>query len=53
MRLAGRQNWTDFRAKTANSLHRCAMIEKVFSDTISDFAKFIPPKELVCKLTVN
>jgi hypothetical protein len=27
------------------------MIEKVFSGTMSDFAKFIPPKELVYKLT--
>jgi hypothetical protein len=29
------------------------MIEIVFSDPISDFAKFIPPKELVHQLTVN
>jgi hypothetical protein len=29
------------------------MIEIVFFDPISDFAKFIPPKELVHQLTVN
>jgi hypothetical protein len=39
MRLAGRQNLTDFRPKTAISLHRCAMIEKAFSDTTRDFAR--------------
>jgi hypothetical protein len=29
------------------------MIEIVFSDPSSDFAKFIPPKELVHQLTEN
>jgi hypothetical protein len=29
------------------------MIEIVSSDPISDFAKFIPPKELIHQLTVN
>jgi hypothetical protein len=29
------------------------MIEKVFSNTMGDFAKFIPPKELVHQLTEN
>jgi hypothetical protein len=29
------------------------MIEIVFSDPISDFAKFIPPKELVHQPTEN
>jgi hypothetical protein len=33
-----------FQSKTTVSLHRCAMIEIVFFDTIiSDFAKFIAP----------
>jgi hypothetical protein len=35
------KNSTDFWPKTAISLHRCAMIEIVFFDTISGFAKFI------------
>jgi hypothetical protein len=39
--------------KTAISLHRYAMIEIVFFGPITDFAKFIPPKELVYELTVN
>jgi hypothetical protein len=43
----------EFRSKTAISLHRCAMIEKVFIGLISDFAKFIPPKELVHLITQN
>jgi hypothetical protein len=45
----------EFRPKTAISLHRCAMIGTVFSGPISDFAKFIPPKELVylLKLTIH
>jgi hypothetical protein len=58
--LAGRQNLDCFRPKAAISLHRCAMIEKVFSDeknnffdTISDFANFVPTKELVYKHTQN
>jgi hypothetical protein len=34
-------------AKTAVSLHRCAVITIVFFETMTDFAKFIPPKELV------
>jgi hypothetical protein len=42
-----------FLAKTTVSLHRCAVITIVFSDPISDFAKFVPPKELVHQLTVN
>jgi hypothetical protein len=41
----------EFWSKTAISLHRCVMIEIVFSDPISDFAKFIPPEELVHQLT--
>jgi sialic acid synthase SpsE len=32
-----------FQSKTTVSLYRCAMIEIVFFDTISDFAKFIAP----------
>jgi hypothetical protein len=43
----------EFLSKAAISLHRCAMITIVFFRPISDFAKFIPPKELVYKLTVN
>jgi hypothetical protein len=35
------KNRTDFRPKTAISLHRCAMIEKVFLVTFPHFAKFI------------
>jgi hypothetical protein len=38
-----------FWPKTVISLHRCAIITIVFSDPISDFAKFIPQKELVYK----
>jgi hypothetical protein len=31
----------EFRPETAISLHRCAMIKKVFSDMISDFARIL------------
>jgi hypothetical protein len=31
----------EFRPRTAILLHRCAMIEIVLSDPMSDFAKFI------------
>jgi hypothetical protein len=41
------KNRTDFWQKTAISLHRCVMIEIVFSDTMSDFAKFIPQKSVL------
>jgi hypothetical protein len=37
----GGKIWTDFRPKTAILLHRCAMIEKVFFDTMSDFARIL------------
>jgi hypothetical protein len=43
----------EFRPKTAISLDKCAMITIVFFDPMSDFAKFIPQKELVYKLTQN
>jgi hypothetical protein len=41
------KNRMEFWQKSAVSLHRCAMITIVLFDTMSDFAKFIPPKELV------
>jgi hypothetical protein len=34
----------EFLSKTATSLHRCAMIEKVFLRYDEFFAKFIPSK---------
>jgi hypothetical protein len=39
--------------ETVISLHMCAMIEIAFFDTISDFSKFIPPKELVHLIMQN
>jgi hypothetical protein len=43
---------TEFRQKTAISLHRCAVIRLVFSDTMSDFAKFVTQKELIYVLNL-
>jgi hypothetical protein len=37
----------EFWSKTAILLHRCAVITIVFFNTMSDFAKIIPQKELV------
>jgi hypothetical protein len=52
MKPEGR-NRTEFWSKTAVSLHRCAMIGILLFGTISDFAKFIPQKELVYLLKLN